>query len=97
MTALEHPIAHLVSLVARDYSGTEFPGGKTLQQWETEGRFSYVPSFAAAVIFAVLFGLAVLVNLGQLFRHRAWFWWSMNFAVMREYSTGGLLVGNSPC
>lgn len=84
MTPFEQPIAHLVSLAARSYNNTGLPGGKTPEQWATEGRFSYVPSLAAAVIFAVLFGIAVVINLGQMVRHRAWFWWSMNFAVLSK-------------
>jgi len=81
--SVEHVVAHIASLVVRA-SANGLPGGKTLQEYQTEGRYNYPPSFAAAVIFVVLFGIAAAVNLFQLFRHRAWFWWVMNFAVIME-------------
>ncbi|KAI1626928.1 RTA1 like protein-domain-containing protein [Exophiala viscosa] len=77
-------VAGAVNLVARSYSATGLPGGKTAAEYAVEGRYSYVPSFAAAIIFCVLFGLAFVINVYQLFRHRAWFWWVMNFAVLME-------------
>lgn len=78
-------LAHAVNLVARSYSATGLPGGKTAAEYAVEGRYSYVPSFAAAIIFSALFGLALVINVYQLFRHRAWFWWVMNFAVLSKH------------
>lgn len=80
MSALEKAMAHL-SLVARQHSNGDSVNGKTPQQWATEGRYNYPPSFAAAIVFLVLFGIAMVVNWIQLIRHRAWFWWVMNFAI----------------
>lgn len=59
----------------------ELPGGKTIAEFAKEGRYNYPPSFAAAVVFSVIYAIAMAVNLVQLVRHRAWFWWVMNFAV----------------
>ncbi|KIW16868.1 hypothetical protein PV08_04058 [Exophiala spinifera] len=81
---IEGALAHLSTLVTRDVSDTGLPGGKTLQEYETQGRFNYDPSFAASVIFLVLFAIAAAINIFQFFRHRAWFWWVMNFAVLME-------------
>lgn len=83
---IEHAIVHLSKLVARDDNSTDLPGGKTLQEWENQGRYNYDPSFAASVIFLVLFAIATAINLFQFFRHRAWFWWVMNFAVISKSS-----------
>ncbi|KAJ9619709.1 uncharacterized protein PV06_00009 [Exophiala oligosperma] len=82
--SIEHAIAHTSRLVARDQNTTDLPGGKTLQEYNTQGRYDYDPSFAAAIIFLVLFAIATAINLFQFFRHRAWFWWVMNFAVIME-------------
>lgn len=82
--SIEHAIAHTSRLVARDQNTTDLPGGKTLQEYNTQGRYDYDPSFAAAIIFLVLFAIATAINLFQFFRHRAWFWWVMNFAVISK-------------
>lgn len=60
--------------------------GKTPEEFATQGRFKYPPSFAASVIFTVIYGVAMVVNLAQMFRHRAWFWWVMNLAVASKCS-----------
>lgn len=72
----------LAELAKRD--GSPNPGGKTDAQYKTQGRYNYAPSFAAAVIFVVLYAIVVLANLFLLFRHRAWFWWAMNLAVISK-------------
>ena len=61
------------------------PGGKTPAQYAVQGRFNYVPSFPAALIFLALFLILVLANLFLIFRHRAWFWWVMNLAVISKF------------
>jgi hypothetical protein len=68
-------------LVARQLGG---PGTKSPQKYAEEGRYSYIPSFPAAVLFIALFGIVALANIFLFFRHRAWFWWSMNLAVFSE-------------
>ncbi|RMZ81940.1 hypothetical protein DV737_g2305, partial [Chaetothyriales sp. CBS 132003] len=95
--AVENAVARVLNLVARSYTSTGLPGGKTAAEFAREGRYNYPPSFAAAIVFAVLFGLAMAINLFQLFRHRAWFWWVMNFAVSMElvgYITRAVSVKN---
>lgn len=47
-----------------------------------DGRYSYKPSFPAAVVFFSLYVLATIINLWQWFFYRAWFWWVMNFAII---------------
>ena len=94
--SVEHVVAHIASLVVRA-SANGLPGGKTLQEYQTEGRYNYPPSFAAAVIFVVLFGIAAAVNLFQLFRHRAWFWWVMNFAVISKYPLAACNLRSVSC
>ncbi|OAP56868.1 hypothetical protein AYL99_08980 [Fonsecaea erecta] len=84
MDAMGQSIPHLLLLTSRSFNGSE-PGDKSPQDFAKEGRYNYVPSFAAAVIFLVLYGLALIMNLGMMFWHRSWFWWSMNFAVAMEF------------
>ncbi|KIX93629.1 uncharacterized protein Z520_10535 [Fonsecaea multimorphosa CBS 102226] len=80
MDAVGQSMPHLLQLASRHVPGTKSP-----QEFAKEGRYDYVPSFAAAVVFLVLFGIAMITNLGQMFWHRSWFWWSMNFAVAMEF------------
>ena len=40
---------------------------------ETADLFEYDPSVAAALIFAVLFGIATFIHVYQLIRTRTWF------------------------
>jgi hypothetical protein len=68
-------------LIARQLGG----GDKSPQQFAKEGRFSYTPSFGAAVLFVILFAIVTLANVFLFFRHRSWFWWSMNLAVVSQY------------
>jgi hypothetical protein len=58
--------------------------GKTEQQWETQGRYNYDPSFAAAVIFLALYLIATGINLFQYFFYRTWFWWVMVLSVVSK-------------
>jgi hypothetical protein len=67
-------------LIARQLGGAN----RTPQQTATEGRFSYVPSFGASVLFSILFAVVTLANVFLFFRHRSWFWWSMNLAVVSQ-------------
>ncbi|EXJ80511.1 hypothetical protein A1O1_08656 [Capronia coronata CBS 617.96] len=76
--------SQLVELAARAINNDDLPGGKSLADFAKEGRYNYPPSFAAAVVFSVIYGLAMATNLVQIVRHRAWFWWVMNFAVAME-------------
>jgi len=74
-------IFHFIAkLTARDATGG--PSDKTPAQYAREGRYNYDPSFAASVVFAVLYAIVVLANLVQIVRHRAWFWWVMNLGVL---------------
>ncbi len=84
MTILESAIPNLVLLTSRAVDNDTRPGNKSPEQFATQGRYNYEPSFAAAVIFLILFGMALLANVVQFFWHRAWFWWVMIFAVVCE-------------
>ncbi|EXJ71924.1 uncharacterized protein A1O5_04425 [Cladophialophora psammophila CBS 110553] len=84
MEALGNSIPHLLFLASRSVNGSE-PGDKSPQEFAKQGRYDYVPSFAAAVVFIALYAVALITNLGQMFWHRSWFWWSMNFAVALEF------------
>ncbi|KIX10253.1 uncharacterized protein Z518_01334 [Rhinocladiella mackenziei CBS 650.93] len=79
----DDPLAHVVALATRALDSG--PADKTPEEWATEGRYNYAPSFAAAVVFIALYGIALAINLFQMFRHRAWFWWVMNFAIILEF------------
>ena len=93
VTLIRAALPFIGQLATRD--GTSNPGGKTNAQYATEGRFDYPPSFAAAVLFLVLYVIVVLANLILIFRHRAWFWWVMNLAVISKSlgSLGASLYG----
>ena len=82
VTLPEAVVPFLATLLTRDHPLV--PGGKSSAQYASQGRFNYAPSLAAAVIFLVFYALIVLANWFLLFRHRAWFWWSMNLAVSSE-------------
>ncbi|KAH0846756.1 hypothetical protein AYO21_07877 [Fonsecaea monophora] len=84
MDALGRSIPTLLQLASRAVNESE-SGNKSPQDFAKEGRYNYVPSFAASVIFLVLYGAASITNLGMMFWHRSWFWWSMNFAVAMEF------------
>jgi len=62
------------------------PGNKSPEAFAHQGRYAYTPSFATAVLFLVLFAIVTLANVFLFFRHRSWFWWSMNLAVISESS-----------
>lgn len=64
---------------------TNEPGDKSPALFAEQGRYAYTPSFAAAVAFLVLFGILTITNIWLFFRHRSWFWWSMNLAVLMEF------------
>ena len=80
MAILDTVVPQLLQLVTRAANDND-QGNKTPQQFAKEGRYDYVPSFAAAVIFLILFGAVLAANVFQFFLHRAWFWWVMIFAV----------------
>ena len=61
------------------------PGNKSPEAFAHQGRYSYTPSFATAVLFIILFAIVTLANVFLFFRHRSWFWWSMNLAVISEH------------
>ncbi len=82
MEATGAPVSHLLTLAARAFSSTGLPGGKTPAEYAAEGRYNYVPTLSAAIIFTVLFGICAVINWVQFFRHRAWFWWMMNAAIL---------------
>lgn len=67
-------------LVARQLG----PGNKTSEAFKHQGYFNYSPSFGAAVLFTILFAFVALANVFLFFRHRAWFWWSMNLAIISK-------------
>ncbi|KEF58764.1 uncharacterized protein A1O9_03607 [Exophiala aquamarina CBS 119918] len=73
-------------LVSRDNltSFMEDHAGKTPQKWAVEGRYYYSPSFAAAAVFLAVYILATIINLGQFFFYRSWFWWPMVLGVAME-------------
>ena len=81
MAIFETLVPHLLEFTARAVNDTNDDGNKTPAQFAKEGRYSYVPSFGAAVVFLILFGVVLAANLVQWFYHRAWFWWVMIFAV----------------
>ena len=71
-------------LVTRSSSyNNTYPNGETQAQYESRGRYYYEPSKAAAIVFCVLYAVIVASNLFQYFFYKSWFWWSMNFAVIR--------------
>jgi hypothetical protein len=90
---LHHHSSHLISQLISDNimssllhlavrtTGEKLPGNKSPEQFAVQGRYYYAPSFAAAVIFCVLFGIVLSVQIYQFFRHRAWFWWVMILAI----------------
>ncbi|EXJ79695.1 hypothetical protein A1O3_07977 [Capronia epimyces CBS 606.96] len=82
------PVSYLLhlhlDLVARAVDHNPDKGHKTPAEFAREGRYNYVPSFAPAVVFCVIYAIAMTINLGQFIRHRAWFWWVMNFAIALE-------------
>ncbi|EHY56567.1 hypothetical protein HRR80_003722 [Exophiala dermatitidis] len=86
MAGFQGPLYQLVQLAARavDDNNQELPGGKSPAEYAKQGRYNYAPAFAPAVVFSVLYAIAMAVNAVQFFRHRAWFWWVMNFAVAME-------------
>jgi len=79
MVLLGNVIPQLLHLTARSYGNG--PGDKTPAEFAIEGRYDYAPSFAAAVVFVVLFGIGLFANIFQFFWHKAWFWWVMILAV----------------
>ncbi|OCT54897.1 Protein RTA1 [Cladophialophora carrionii] len=89
MAILDAVIPHLVHLVARaaddDTNDGDRPGNKSPEQFASQGRYNYAPSFAAAVIFLILFSAVLAANVVQFIWHRAWFWWVMIFAVSLEF------------
>ena len=74
----------LLPLAQAATSTTGLPGNKTQEQYNTEGRYNYVPSLAAAVIFLVLWIIIGGTQLFQYFYYRAWFWWVMLLAITRK-------------
>ncbi len=78
---LGSPILHLLELVSRAPRSE-----KTPEQIATQGRYNYTPSVAAAVIFLVIYAIAMVLNQVQMFWHRAWFWWVMNLAVASKWT-----------
>ena len=60
---------------------SSLPGGKTPEEYAAEGRYNYVPSFTAAVVFVVIYFILILINCFQFYWHRSWFWWPMLLAV----------------
>ncbi|KAH6887423.1 RTA1 like protein-domain-containing protein [Thelonectria olida] len=48
-------------------------------------RYHYDPSLAAAVIFAVLFGLSGIMHAFQIFKHRTWYFTSFFIGVLFEF------------
>ena len=79
MALIEDIIPQLLHLTARSYGNG--PGDKSPAELLREGRYDYVPSFAAAVVFLVLFGIGLFANIFQFFWHKAWFWWVMILAI----------------
>jgi hypothetical protein len=69
-------------LIARQMGN---PGNKSPEAFAHQGRYAYTPSFGAAVLFVVLFAIVTLAHVFLIFRHRSWFWWSMNLAVISKY------------
>ncbi len=84
VTLTEAILPYVARLVTRQ--GTANPGGKTNAQYAADGRYDYAPSFAAAVLFLVLYSIIVVANFFLIIRHRAWFWWVMNLAVISKSS-----------
>jgi hypothetical protein len=80
MSFPDYLMSGLLYLAARSTS-EQLPNKKTPAELAVEGRYYYPPSLAAAVIFAVLFGLMLCAHIYQFFRHRAWFWWVMILAI----------------
>lgn len=76
------PVMH--ELVAR--SNSSLPQGKTQAEYDSQGRYNYTPSKAAAIAFCILYIIIVAYNLFQYFYHRSWFWWSMVLAVISTSS-----------
>ncbi|KIW71427.1 hypothetical protein PV04_03596 [Phialophora macrospora] len=85
MAILDAVVPHLVHLASRAADNDNRPGNKSPQDFATEGRYNYPPSFAAAVFFLIVFAAVLAVNVFQFFWHRAWFWWVMIFAVTLEF------------
>jgi len=71
----------MAQLLARDSTSVAQHDGKTEAQWETEGRYPYAPSFAAAIVFLVLYIIVLAVDVFQLIWYRSWFGWPMILAV----------------
>ena len=80
MALLDTIVPNLLQLTSRSVNENA-PGNKTPADFAKEGRYNYAASFAAAIVFLVLFGIALAMNIVQFFWHRAWFWWVMIFAV----------------
>jgi hypothetical protein len=97
MAVLDTVLPHALQLVSRDDSGPFH--GKTPEEWATEGRYNYPPSFAAAIIFCILFGAVLILHVVQFFWHRAWFWWVLIFGVVCKAShvreDRGVVVANA--
>ncbi len=86
MTEAALPLVHqlLVRDSTKNSTVSKEHAGKTEAQWEAEGRYNYPPSFAAAVVFLVLYVIITGFNLFQFIFYRAWFWWPMVFAILSK-------------
>ncbi|OAQ98542.1 hypothetical protein LLEC1_04166 [Akanthomyces lecanii] len=65
------------------------PNGWTNEDWLLK-RYKYVPSTAAAIIFAVLFGASTAVHLFQLLRTKTWYF--IPFLVGGLFETSGYIM-----
>ncbi|KAJ4524229.1 hypothetical protein HRR83_002349 [Exophiala dermatitidis] len=64
MAGFQGPLYQLVQLAARavDDNNQELPGGKSPAEYAKQGRYNYAPAFAPAVVFSVLYAIAMAVN-----------------------------------